>query len=300
MGVAESRNDRFYQLCGLGKTHLIEKMLEADKQLKTININWQNYESKCTPLLIASANGHDKIVEILINNNADVKIKDEREATALHHAAQSGHIAIIEMLIKAECDINAVDKNKWTPLMNACYWANEEAVLVLLKAGADSDIRNIDGRTALHEVCRSPSLDKEEVLARIAKRLIQSGSDANLSSSSQEDLNALMYAAYHNHVGVANVLIEHNCDLDSTDYQGWSALHWSCDRDHIEIVKLLIERGCKLNLKGNRAESALDRAKSDSVRNIILKHLIPESNGYLNMNGHLNHNGSVDSSINAN
>jgi len=43
MGVAESRNDRFYQLCGLGKT-LVEKMLEADKQLKTININWQNYE----------------------------------------------------------------------------------------------------------------------------------------------------------------------------------------------------------------------------------------------------------------
>ena len=34
----------------------------------------------------------------------------------------------------------------------------------------------------------------------------------------QEDLNALMYAAYHNHVQVANVLIENNCDLDSTDY----------------------------------------------------------------------------------
>jgi len=298
MGVAESRNDRFYQLCGLGKTHLIEKMLEADKNLKTININWQNYESKCTPLLIASANGHDAIVEILISNNADVTIRDEREATALHHAAQSGHINIIEMLIKAECDINACDKNKWTPLMNACYWANEEAVLVLLKAGANSDLRNIDGRTALHEVCRSPAIQKEEILARIAKRLIQSGSDANLSSSSQEDLNALMYAAYHNHVQVANVLIENNCDLDSTDYQGWSALHWSADRDHIEIVKLLIERGCKLNLKGNRAESALDRAKSDSVRNIIMKHLIPESNGFLN--GHLNHNGTIDSSINAN
>jgi hypothetical protein len=44
MGVAESRNDRFYQLCGLGKTHLIERMLEADKDLKTININWQNFE----------------------------------------------------------------------------------------------------------------------------------------------------------------------------------------------------------------------------------------------------------------
>lgn len=102
MGVAESRNDRFYQLCGLGKTHLVEKMLEADKQLKTININWQNYEvrghiqlrniffqkflkmfnlflkkSKCTPLLIASANGHVKVVEILLEQNADVTLKDE-------------------------------------------------------------------------------------------------------------------------------------------------------------------------------------------------------------------------------
>lgn len=27
-----------------------------------------------------------------------------------------------------------------------------------------------------------------------------------------------MYAAYHNHVGVANVLIESNCDLNTTDY----------------------------------------------------------------------------------
>lgn len=310
MGVAESRNDRFYQLCGLGKTHLVEKMLEADKQLKTININWQNYESKCTPLLIASANGHDEIVEILISNNAEVTIKDEREATALHHAAQSGHLNIIEKLLKAGCDINACDKNKWTPLMNACYWANEDAVLVLLKAGASSELQNIDGRTALHEICRSPAINKEDVLARIAKRLIQAGCDANVSSSSQEDLSALMYAAYHNHVSVANVLIEHNCNIDSTDYRGWSALHWSADRDHIDIVKLLIERGCKLNLKGKREESALDRAKSDSVRDIISKHLSVNNltseklltNGY--HNGHLNgnhiHNGISDSSINAN
>jgi ankyrin repeat protein len=249
-------------------------MLEADLNLKTININWQNFESKCTPLLIASANGHDKIVEILIQNGADVAIRDEREATALHHAAQSGHSSIVEMLIKAGCDLDALDKNRWTPVMNACYWANESALLVLLKAGADSNLKNIDGRTALHEVCRSPST-QETVLASIAKRLIQAGSDVNLSSSSvhKEDLNALMYAAYHNHVGVANILIEYNCNLDRTDHQGWNALHWAADRDHIEIVKL--------NSKGNRAELALDRAKSDSVRDIISKHSM-NSDCYIN------------------
>lgn len=236
MGVAESRNDRFYQLCGLGKTHLIERMLEADRDLHTINIDWQNFESKCTPLLIASANGHEKIVDILLSKGADVKMRDERGATALHHAAQSGHSAIVEMLINAGCDLDAVDKNKWTPLMNACYWANEAALLVLLKAGADSNLRNVDGRTALHEVCRSPS-NKEEVLASIAKRLIQSGSDVNLSSASQEDLNALMYAAYHNHVGVANVLIEYNCNIDRTDHVSDGLIFFVIGRSRKDMFK---------------------------------------------------------------
>ena len=98
--------------------------------------------------------------------------------------AQSGHLNIVEMLIKAGCDINETDKNKWTPLMNACYWANQEACLALLKAGADPNIKNIDGRTALHEVCRSPT-KKEDVLANIAVTLIKNGSDVNLTSSSQ-------------------------------------------------------------------------------------------------------------------
>ncbi|RNA31176.1 ankyrin repeat domain-containing 50-like [Brachionus plicatilis] len=267
-GPTLSRNDRFYQLCGLGKVHLIEKMLEADKSLKTININWQNFKTKSTPLLIACANGHDKVVEILLNHGADVKIRDERECTVLHHAAISGHANVVGQLIKAGCDINALDKNKWTPLMNACYWANLEVVFTLLKSGADTNMRNIDGRTAMHECCRSPS-NKEKDLSIIAKSLIEAGCDVNLTSSSHQDFNALMYAAYHNHVGVANVLLESNCDINTTDLRGWSALHWSVDRDNIDFVKLLIEKGCKINLKGNRQESALDRAKSESVRSML-------------------------------
>lgn len=77
MGVAESRNDRFYQLCGLGKYHLVERMLEADRDLKTINVNWQNFDTKSTPLLIASANGHEQVVRILLDYGADVSLRDE-------------------------------------------------------------------------------------------------------------------------------------------------------------------------------------------------------------------------------
>ena len=48
--------------------------------------------------------------------------------------------------------------------------------------------------------------------------LIDYGTSVDMKSSSQEDLTALMYAAYHNHAGVATVLIESNCNLNSQDY----------------------------------------------------------------------------------
>ncbi len=52
MGNIDSRNERFYHLCGLGKAHLIEKMLESDRTFNTININWVAFETQSTPLLI--------------------------------------------------------------------------------------------------------------------------------------------------------------------------------------------------------------------------------------------------------
>lgn len=56
MGNIDSRNERFYNLCGLGKAHLIEKMLENDRTLNTINVNWVAFETQSTPLLIVNKN----------------------------------------------------------------------------------------------------------------------------------------------------------------------------------------------------------------------------------------------------
>jgi hypothetical protein len=55
MGNIDSRNERFYNLCGLGKAHLIEKMLENDRTLNTINVNWVAFETQSTPLLIVKS-----------------------------------------------------------------------------------------------------------------------------------------------------------------------------------------------------------------------------------------------------
>jgi hypothetical protein len=68
MGNIDSRNERFYNLCGLGKAHLIEKMLESDRTLNTINVNWVAFETQSTPLLI--------VKYIYISENFNIYIFD--------------------------------------------------------------------------------------------------------------------------------------------------------------------------------------------------------------------------------
>ncbi|CAF0738705.1 unnamed protein product [Didymodactylos carnosus] len=276
MGNIDSRNERFYNLCGLGKAHLVEKMLENDRVYHTINIDWLSFESQSTPLLIASANGHDLVVDVLLRNNAKIEVKDSRDASPLHHAAQRGYTEIAKKLIKAGSEINARDKLGWTPLMKACYWAHPDIILTLLEAGTDIDAQTEQGRTALHELCRSPpqpytfSIDIEPTLAEISCMLIDAGADVNKVDNDR--FTPLMYAAYHNHPGVALVLLESNCNMNDTDKQGWTALHWAVDRDNSEIVQLLIDKGCRTDLSSQRNETVYSRIKSTKVKD-ILKHV---------------------------
>jgi ankyrin repeat protein len=69
----------------MSNRNIILVLIRLYQVLPQINI-FKNKKTKCTPLLIASANGHEKVVESLLKHGADVNARDERAATALHHA----------------------------------------------------------------------------------------------------------------------------------------------------------------------------------------------------------------------
>lgn len=67
-----------------------------------------------TPLHFAAENGHDEIVEILIEAGADVDVFEwgflgRYRETPLHKAANEGHIACAQALLNAGADINLKD-----------------------------------------------------------------------------------------------------------------------------------------------------------------------------------------------
>ena len=106
-----------------------------------------------TPLHWAALYGRTSIAELLINNNGDVRAKDNSGSTPLHGAAEEGHLELVETLIRSNADINAANNDGITPLHLAAARGQLTVVMSLLKHGANIDAADKSGSTALHLAC---------------------------------------------------------------------------------------------------------------------------------------------------
>jgi ankyrin repeat protein len=102
-----------------------------------------------TPLMIAAANGQEKLTQLLIHSGARLLSRDINGFTPLHWAAFKGMSNIVELLISKEVDIDTQSKFKWTPLMQACTRGHLAVCEILVRAGANLDLTNTEGLSAL-------------------------------------------------------------------------------------------------------------------------------------------------------
>lgn len=92
-----------------------------------------------TDLLIAAWDGNLAIVKSLLDQGADVNVRDKHGATALLYAAQRGHVEIIQVLLAHNnVDVNAKDVADVTALMEALRSGHLAVVKLLLEHNADS------------------------------------------------------------------------------------------------------------------------------------------------------------------
>lgn len=92
-----------------------------------------------------------QIVEILLENNADINIADVRGATPLHRAASKGNYEIVKTLLKykdkLKIDFRDIYGN--TPLHLACEEDRQEEAKLLIEHGASLEVHNLDKKTPL-------------------------------------------------------------------------------------------------------------------------------------------------------
>jgi ankyrin repeat protein len=130
----------FYDLVG----HLIIKSPQDVNANGGFNIR---------PLVAALAGKHFQTAELLCHNGADPHIRGRHLATLLHCASRFSNLKVVQKLIEYDADIGAEDDRGYTPLHYASFNVAPEDCTVLrllLENGADVNARTKTRDTPLH------------------------------------------------------------------------------------------------------------------------------------------------------
>ena len=92
-------------------------------------------DNGCTPLLVASDQGHVDVARLLIEAGADIDEAKYDGATPLFIASQRGHVEVVKALLDGGADATQATNFGMTPLMIAKLM-NHAEIVALLEAAA--------------------------------------------------------------------------------------------------------------------------------------------------------------------
>ncbi|KAJ8343731.1 hypothetical protein SKAU_G00310600 [Synaphobranchus kaupii] len=135
-----------------------------------------------TRLHRAAIRGEARRVKELINEGADVNVKDFAGWTALHEACNRGYYDVAKQLLAAGAEVNTKGLDDDTPLHDASNNGHFKVVKLLLRYGGDPRQSNRRGETPL-KVANSPTM----LNLLLGKGTYTSSEDSSSESSEEED-----------------------------------------------------------------------------------------------------------------
>ena len=196
-----------------------------------------------TPLITAAGfPGGASVVELLIDNGAEMTVRNRRNWTALRNATFASDFDSFRLIIAKAEKANLLDALIKNDAPNLLYEAAEQGSFPIAEIIVNrfKDKITSDGKIKGDSFTRSLVSQKPD----IAALLIKNGADLERRLSTGK-VPPILLAAY-SEVGdtsIAKMLIEQNADVEATNNAGETAVTWATRRGFSPVINLLKEAG---------------------------------------------------------
>lgn len=193
-----------------------------------------------TPLMVAASWGKDTIVELLLENRADMyKAGLTNGRTPLHLASIENNLTVVHLLLSNGMDVNVADFDNKTALVYAIEGNNRDIIDLLVEVNAKLP----EEKELINQVLHSAVFFG---LQDIAEQLVNNG--ATLSSIDNKGRSLLHNAIRGNNLKWIDLLNKNNIEINQLDSFERTPLHYSVEQNQLDITKSLVQQGAEINI----------------------------------------------------
>ena len=218
-----------------GKTAAVRRLLKIEAVRQ--NINAQN-ENGATAFFKAVNQGHQEIMDLLLEAGADPILPDKDGYTPLRRLVSWGRTKAVKKLLKIEAvkkNINAQNESKETAFFNAAWYGHLEIMDLLLEAGADPILPDKNGNTPLIRAAHSGKT------AAVRRLLKIEAVRQNINAQNENGATAFFKAVNQGHQEIMDLLLEAGADPILPDKDGYTPLRRLVSWGRTKAVKKLLK-----------------------------------------------------------
>ncbi|CAL1537868.1 unnamed protein product [Lymnaea stagnalis] len=174
------------------------------------NINSSNDDGRTALMVGSEIEGTLGILKLLVDNGADINLRDTDGNAALHRAVHSGRTENVKLLLESGADVNLRDAIGSTPLhyaMESC--GASESLNILLEHGADVNAQDNQGNTPLMILSNICFFSTENVI----RTLVKAGSSVNQRNKS--GMTVLMMFVHECDKDILHILLDSGADINA-------------------------------------------------------------------------------------
>ena len=244
-----------------GDTEQMQQMLSELSGVDRVELLNAADDHQRTALFLCIMRDDQRSLRWLLEQNADVNLRDRWKQTPLIKAIINGCTACAQMLVAAGADLALVDGDDRHAFLWACEFDELECVRWIWKQATHNppraiafDVRSSDlAMTPLMTACQQGSLAVAQFLVHEAR--------VDLEAEDSGGKTAMIHAAMSGNLHCMRVLLEAGAQVEHADAEGDTPLIWAAWQGQEDCLRhLIVNARARINHQNNSGLTGLMNA----------------------------------------